>query len=93
MGERARSNGVVLMYWATLNTFLYRFDAFGFTAEDAIATLRETWEEHATRTSAGVTWEEVAPEAGVTFTRAGDGWRDFELLINTNQPPREREEK
>lgn len=76
------------MYWATLETTSFRFDAFGFTPEDALETLRETWEEHARQTGAYFTWEELAPDTGVTFTRVGDGWRGFDLLTSGNKPPR-----
>lgn len=76
------------MYWATLETTNYRFDAFGFTPEDALETLRETWEEHARQTDATFTWEELSPDTGVTFTRVGDGWRGFELLTSGDKPPK-----
>ncbi len=76
------------MYWATLETTNYRFTAFGFTPEDALETMRATWEEHARQTSATWYWEDVADGVSVNFTRVGDGWRGNDLLINSNQPPR-----
>lgn len=78
------------MYWATLETTNYRFTAFGLTAEAARDTMRATWEEHARQTGATWTWEDVAEDVGVTFTRAGDGWRGFDLVITT-ATTRERE--
>lgn len=76
------------MYWATLETRNFSFTAFGFTPEDALDTMRATWEEHARQTGANWTWEDVAEDVAITFTRVGDGWRDFDLLTNTNQPPK-----
>lgn len=78
------------MYWATLETVNYRFNAFGGTKAEAIRTLRLTWEEHARQTLATWTWEDLSEDIGLTFIRVGDGLRGFDLVISGNTP-KERE--
>ena len=81
------------MYWATLETRNFSFTAFGFTPEDALDTMRATWEEHARLTDAWLTWEELAPDVVTRFTRIGDGWCDFDLLTSGDKPPKPKRER
>lgn len=74
------------MYWATLETVNYRFNAFGFTEEHALETMRALWEEHALQYEASWTWEDLADDVGLLFIRIGDGFRGFDLVINGNTP-------
>lgn len=65
-----------MLYHATLDTPNYRFQALGFTEQEARAALEQAWNTHAEQTGAIYEWRDLADDVNVSALETGTAYRD-----------------
>lgn len=87
----------MILHLATLETRNYRFQALGFTEQEARAALEQAWNAHAEQTG-GIGWQRLADDVNVSALETGTAYRDGspiatlerEQPASTNTSPAER---
>jgi hypothetical protein len=76
------------MIVAQVETRNFSFTAYGHTEREAKELLRKAWEKHQEQTEAWLTWDELQEDVFFLFVRFGDVFRDNDLFISGDTPPR-----